>query len=336
MPDDLALVVYLRTGDRWAACVITRDRLSHVSVQADGLLDRVERLRFQLDALRFASPALRAHGPQMVDRCRAHLRALHASLWAPLQALVGDRTRVVIVAQGALHYVPFGALHDGSQSLIDRHEIVLAPSVALWATGSARELEFDQPPRRVAVLGAGSAALPHIVREVRAVADAFRRRPGGGAVVHLDDDTTRVALRRALDGADVLHLACHGQFRADSPYLSSLHLGDGPLTLREAANLPLAARLVTLSACETGLSRVAPGDEQLGLLRGFLIAGARRVVSTLWTVDDAATATLMTDFYDALLGGERPTAALRAAQRALAAEHPHPYLWAGFTLHERG
>lgn len=337
LPPDTALVVYVAAAGRWAACVATRERLAHVTLDVGDLFDRLERLRFQLDAPRFAAAPLRAHAAQMVARCQAHLRALHTLLLAPLAPLVDGRTRVVVVPHGALHYVPFAALHDGTAALVERHELVLAPGAALWATGRSDVGRGDSPPlRRAAVLGAGSDALPHVVREVRAVADAFRRRPGGDAVVHLDADATRDALRRALAGADVLHLACHGQFRADSPYLSALHLGDGPLTLRDAAELPLAARLVTLSACETGLSRVAPGDEQLGLLRGFLIAGARRVLSTLWTVDDAATATLMTGFYDAVLGGLAPAAALRRAQRALAAEHPHPYLWAAFALHERG
>jgi CHAT domain-containing protein len=81
---------------------------------------------------------------------------------------------------------------------------------------------------------------------------------------------------------------------------------------------------------------VAPGDELLGLLRGFLLAGAPRVLSTYWTVDDASTAQLMAGFYAALLAGVRPAAALRTAQRTLAGDHPHPYHWAAFALHERG
>jgi CHAT domain-containing protein len=154
--------------------------------------------------------------------------------------------------------------------------------------------------------------------------------------VHLDAAATQAALRDALAGADVLHLACHGQFRADSPSFSSLHLADGPLTLHDAAGLPLQAQLVTLSACETGLSKVAPGDELLGLVRGFLLGGARRVLATHWTVDDASTAALMAQFYDEVLAGARPATALRRAQQALAQTQPHPYFWAAFALHERG
>jgi len=121
----------------------------------------------------------------------------------------------------------------------------------------------------------------------------------------------------------------------DSPYFSSLTLADGALTLRDAAALPLAGTFVALSACETGMSRVAPGDELLGLLRGFLLAGAPAVMATRWTVDDAGTAGLMTGFYRDLVAGERPAHALRRAQQALRAKQPHPYYWAPFALHGR-
>jgi len=137
----------------------------------------------------------------------------------------------------------------------------------------------------------------------------------------------------------VLHIACHGQFRADSPYFSSLHLADGPLTLRDAAALPLQAALVTLSACETGLNRIAPGDELLGLVRGFLLAGAPSVMASLWTVDDASTAALMGGFYRRLAASPDAPAvaqALREAQVEVLATQAHPYFWAAFSLHGRG
>ena len=332
VPEGTAVVVYARVGPRLAACVVTRERVDAVVASADGVADRIEKLRFQLDALRFGAPALRAHAAQMAQRCGVHLQALHASVWQPLAHLVNGHERIVVVPHRELHYLPFAALHDGQASLIEHHEISLAPGLALWLA----ETQAARPWRRVAALGVGGTALPHVEQEVRAVAAAFEAQHGGSAVMHLDAQATQAALRASLADADVLHLACHGQFRADSPYFSALQLADGPLTVRDAAELPLAAQLVTLSACETGLSKVAPGDELLGLLRGFLMAGAPRVLSTQWTVDDASTATLMAQFYRGVLGGARPATALRAAQRALAREQPHPYHWAAFALHERG
>jgi tetratricopeptide (TPR) repeat protein len=335
LDDDTALVCFGQVGGRLAACVATRERLARVVAPMHDLVERIRQLRFQIDSLRFGAPALRRHGAQIAQRARAHLQALHAIVWQPLAQAVQGRPRLVVVPHRSLHYLPLGALDDGTRFLLATHEIAVAPSVALWLQARAGAATAARPWRRVAVAGVGGDTLPHVAKEVDAVAYAFRSLPGGAATVLRDEEATQPALRRALDGADVLHLACHGQFRADSPYFSALHLADGPLTVRDAAGLPLRADLVTLSACETGVSRVAPGDEALGLLRGFLMGGARRVLATQWTVDDASTAALMARFYAGVTSGQRPTQALRQAQRALIEAYPHPYHWAAFTLHER-
>ena len=104
------------------------------------------------------------------------------------------------------------------------------------------------------------------------------------------------------------------------------------MIVRDAYELRLRCMLVTLSACETGVSALAPGNDLVGLARGFLLAGAPALLVSLWMVDDAATADLMTSFYRALLTGIRPAAALRRAQCELLATHPHPFFWAPFTL----
>src|SRR5581483_6103699 len=145
-------------------------------------------------------------------------------------------------------------------------------------------------------------------------------------------EATLAALHTQAPSANILHLACHGQFRPDNPLFSSLQLADGWLTVRDAYALDLQCGLVTLSACETGVSAVAPGDELIGLARGFFSAGAPALLVSLWTVDDAATATLMQRFYARLCAGERPAAALRRAQCELLREQPHPFFWAPFIL----
>lgn len=336
LPAGTALVEYALLGERLAIVVVAGGSVHRFAAPAAGLVERIAQLRFQIDALRFGATALARHAPQMALRVRAHLQALHALVWQPLATRVADCEQVIVVPHRELHYVPFCALHDGQRSLIDQHELTLAPSAALWSAPRDRRGPGGTTAlRRVAALGLGGTALPHVATELRAVASAFEAMPGGAATLRLDGEATLGALHDALAGADVLHLACHGQFRADSPYFSSLQLADGPLTLRDAARLPLQARLVTLSACESGLSRVAPGDELLGLLRGFLLAGAPQVLASQWTVDDASTATLMGAFYRRLLAGERAAASLRAAQRELAAEWPHPFHWAAFALHQR-
>ncbi len=328
LADDEVLVAYYLVGDRLLACVVDRDRTTHHDWRVPGLAERMESLHFQLQALRGGSRGLCRHADQLAGRARAHLQALYRLSWEPLAARVGTRRRVIVLPHRGLHYLPFAALHDGEAWLVDRHEIVLSPSAAIWQEAGSR---LSGRVESVLAVGVGGPTLPHVRQEIDAVAAAF----GAGATTLRDEQATVAALRGAVRGADVVHLACHGQFRADSPYFSSLSLADGLLTLRDAAALPLTARLVTLSACETALSRVAPGDELIGLVRGFLLAGVPSVVASHWTVDDASTATLMADFYAALRAGRGPAAALAAAQRSAAGQGAHPFHWAAFAVHGR-
>ena len=143
----------------------------------------------------------------------------------------------------------------------------------------------------------------------------------------------------------VIHLATHGDFRADNPLFSGLLMGDGWLTTLDIFNLRLQASLVTLSGCQTGRTVVGGGDELAGLMRAFLSGGAASLVLSLWAVEDQATAQLMEHFYRQLTTGATKGAALRAAQLhfiqrsgADQAAHPahamlaHPYYWAPFFL----
>lgn len=142
----------------------------------------------------------------------------------------------------------------------------------------------------------------------------------------------------------VLHFATHGLLNSQHPELSGIVLSlvdergrpqDGFLRLHEIYNLKLGADLVVLSACQTALGKEIKGEGLVGLTRGFMYAGAPRVVSSLWNVDDRATAELMKRFYEAMfIQGMPPAAALRAAQTSLRREKgwAAPYYWAGFTL----
>jgi len=148
----------------------------------------------------------------------------------------------------------------------------------------------------------------------------------------------------ALKDYRYLHFATHGYLDSERPGLSSLVLSmvdeqgkpqDGFLRANDIYNLELPAELVVLSACQTGLGKEIKGEGLVGLTRGFMYAGAARVVVSLWSVNDKATADLMTRFYEKMLKhGERPSAALRAAQVEMwkQKQWQSPYYWAAFTL----
>jgi CHAT domain-containing protein/uncharacterized protein HemY len=142
----------------------------------------------------------------------------------------------------------------------------------------------------------------------------------------------------------IVHFATHGLINSEHPELSGLVLSlidengrpqDGFLRMSEIFNLRLPADLVVLSACQTGLGKEIKGEGLVGLTRGFMHAGAERVVASLWQVDDQATAELMKHFYHGMLKENlRPVAALRAAQVEMAkcSRWSSPYYWAGFVI----
>jgi CHAT domain-containing protein len=157
--------------------------------------------------------------------------------------------------------------------------------------------------------------------------------------------TRRRATSDEMSQFRIIHFATHGLLDFQHPKLSCLVLSrfnqagqpqDGYVRLQDVYNMRLSADLVVLSACQTALGKEVRGEGLVGLTRGFIYAGAARVVASLWNVDDSATAKLMERFYKKMLGPEklRPAAALRAAQiEMMADEHwQDPYFWAGFVL----
>jgi len=142
----------------------------------------------------------------------------------------------------------------------------------------------------------------------------------------------------------VVHFATHGLLDSEHPELSGLVLSlvdekgkqqNGFLELEDIYNLNLPAELVVLSACETGLGKQIQGEGLVGLTRGFMYAGASRVMASLWKVDDVATAELMGRFYKAMeKEGMRPAAALRQAQTEMwkQKDWSSPYYWAAFQM----
>ncbi len=286
--------------------------------------------------------------------------------------------RLLVVKDGALAYVPFGALlvsTDGSKArkpLVSTHEIVILPSASTLA--ALRSRVRPRPEKSVAVLAdpvfsrSDSRVAPGLPSEgapgedLRAVADLtgltrlrFSRQEAE-VIASLEPSGTRTALDFAASRAALvepgspaskvryLHLATHGLLDSKHPELSGVVLSlvdekgrsvDGFLRLADVYNLDLAAELVVLSACQTALGKEIRGEGLVGLTRGFLHAGARGVVASLFSVQDRATAELMKGFYRGLLEKDLPPAtALREAQRTLLSDKRFaaPYFWAAFEL----
>ena len=321
-----ALVEYGVLDDELFACVVTRTGVSlHRNIASwSAVLDALRAARFQIETLRHGAAPVRQHLASLTSRTELRMHQLHALVWAPLDDALAGCSQVLVVPHAQLGLLPFAALHDGECFLAQRFDLAVVPSAQLAPRGLLRR---PVRPRRALALGE-SSRLPHAATEAHFVAGLF---PDGEAFV--GEHATLAALRAHAGSADVVHLACHAEFRNDNPMFSALHLHDGPLTVESVESFKLQQGIVVLSACETGLAELGSGDEMVGLVRAFLVAGASRVVASLWPVDDEVTADFMARFYGALCGGNTPAGALRLAQTEVMRHSPHPFYWAAFTLH---
>jgi CHAT domain-containing protein len=239
---------------------------------------------------------------------------------------------LTIVPYGPLHKLPFHALHDGSQFLIERCQINYLPASNILLHLRTCPVETQTATKPPLVFGySRKGHLQRALDEAQALAALL------GGRCYLEENATIAQLIDEAPGSPIIHLATHGESRLDAPNFSYVSLADGKLTALDAFPLNLeGCELVTLSGCETGLSISSGGDEQIGLGRAFLAAGAFSLVMSLWPVEDNATNELMQRFYQHLLCGESKIQALCAAQCSLLHEtssaYSHPYFWAAFRL----
>jgi CHAT domain-containing protein len=263
-------------------------------------------------------------------------RQLYDQIIRPIDPLLRERQidTLVIVPDNVLRVVPFAALHDGQNFLIEHYATAIAPSMRLVAP---KPLAAE--PRVALVLGIsqsvqGFGSLPNVLHEVGAVHDI----EGGKELVNDAFTESHFASELKTTPYNIVHIASHGQF-GDDPKKTFVLAYDGELNMNEletdikySEHRENALEPLVLSACET-----ATGDDRaaLGLAGVALKAGARSALASLWYVSDQAAGELVVDFYRALQSsGESKAHALQAAQRKLAssARYAHPAYWAPFLL----
>ncbi len=266
---------------------------------------------------------------------------LYQQLIAPLRPHLHS-SKLILIPHGVLHYVPFAALRDPATGryLIEDFTLTYAPSASVLQYLRHKESPFTG---RALVLGEPIPADPELPplagsrREAEEVAELLGTEPLLGMAA------SESALKELEGEVDIVHVAAHGLYFPRSAGFSRLALSpsrdgkdDGNLEVHEIySELDLTGvNLVVLSACETALGEHSGGDEIVGLTRAFLYAGSPGVISTLWSVDDVASAELMTAFYRRLKAGAPVAEALRGAQLSLLAQERFaaPFYWAGYTL----
>ena len=322
---DEVLVEYYTIGDRFQAFIISRNKFEIVRnlTTTSSVRTALKGFTFQLSKFHLQAAYLESHAPLLLKAIQYHLRELYRHLIEPIQDKL-DRPSLIFVPHHVLHYVPFHALYDGANYLVDAYAVSRGASASVLKI--CREKKIQRTEQDL-VLAVADEMTPHINEEVAALRSLL---PKG--LFFVGREAREDKLRRYGPTAGKLHIAAHGIFRADNPMFSSLKLGDSWLNLFDIFNLQLGAELTVLSACETGMSAVWEGDELLGLARGFLYAGTPSLVVSLWTVNDRSTAQLMRRFYEALHRGASKTRALQEAILEIKAAFPHPYHWAPFIL----
>jgi CHAT domain-containing protein len=282
-------------------------------------------------------------------------QALFDELLLPVQEYAKKRN-LVIVPDGELHLLPFSAFVDKHAYVISSHTIDIEPSSTAFELIRDRlhESETAEMPylgvaawtqskdRRNPILRAISGParsefvpLPESRIEVETIANDLPHP----SIILLGADATETHFKAlSNESADVIHLALHGYADLEYPDRSALIFApepfgpdDGLLQAREIRSLHIRAKLVTLSACDTGVGPVGEADVA-NLVNAFIEAGADSVVSTLWELQDQATEHLMSDFYSKLAKHERKVDALRSAQLDLLNEGLPPYFWAGVQI----
>ena len=318
LPAGETLIEYYGSGDDLFAFIVTADGIRGVKLNGKGL---------QTDVTAFRTAILDTKGKSYQQSGNR----LYNRLIAPVISGI-NTANLTIVPHGALHYLPFSALTANDKFLIDRYKLRILPSASVMKFLKQHQnkagtlLAFGNPD-----LGNAKYDLPFAQKEAEMIAGKT-----AGAKLLVRGQATETAVKSYGNSFRYLHFASHGTFDAEKPLQSGLLLAkddqnDGMLTVGELYDLNLNADLVTLSACETALGKVANGDDVVGFTRGFLYAGASSIVSSLWQVDDAATSDLMTGFY-ANLGKTDKRSALRNAQLSTKAKYHHPYYWAAFQI----
>jgi tetratricopeptide (TPR) repeat protein len=280
-------------------------------------IGQLEAVRFETDALLFALRRLArpASTPASHTGARASAELSLGRLTELLLRPLGlpDDARLVIVPSAVLQRIPWSGLHPAPVSV--------APSASFWGRTRQRP-----SPGGDVVLVAGPE-LPGAAAEVETLR-GLHDRP----TVLAPPSSTVNATARALDGAALAHLACHGQLRSDNPTFSSLLLSDGSLTVQELDLRGIAPHRMILAACDSAAGVSYAGDELLGFVSALIARGTAGLVASAVTVPDLEAVALMRSLHRFLLRGATLAEGLHAARATIDRADRRAFVnWCAFT-----
>jgi CHAT domain-containing protein/tetratricopeptide (TPR) repeat protein len=288
-------------------------------------------------------------GDPLVSESQAG-RHLYENLVAPAAILIPRNSRVVLVADGALHWLNFETLpvYNVSPGVpphywIEDVRLVVAPSLAVLATS---QQSIPPAPNSLLLIGdplSPSPEFPPLSYAAQEIARIRQHFPGGSQDTFVGPQARPAAYQESQPGRfDLLHFSAHGVANQQSPLDSAIILSkDGDnfkLYARNIIPIHLRADLVTISACRSAGARSYSGEGLVGFVWAFLQAGARNVIAGLWDVTDSSTPGMMDVLYSLIKDGHRPADALRQAKLELirsTGSYRKPYYWGPFQLYTR-
>lgn len=329
LPDSVALLEYYATANRLFTWVVTSHtiKVKNHQIEKNKISESIFDLRNALSRqLSVSIPAQKLYNMLIADEMSDLQSAKH----------------LIFVPHAQMHYLPFAVLQDSSgQYLGMKYSLSLAPSATVLGFCLTKGDSFLQVPRKDLQilafanpdLGNRKSNLPFAEKEATSLKRYFP-----DVKIFSEKNATETHVYEQSAKFQQLLFSCHGVFDDKFPLLSSLllapdSLNDGRLEAHEIFGLKLNAFIVAMSACETGLGKVRGGDEVIGLSRSFIYAGASSLMSSLWKVDDLATAVLVKRFFRYLAEGRSRAEALKMAQKVVYNEiNPYPAFWAAFTI----
>jgi len=270
-----------------------------------------------------------------IEKSEKELKTLFNYLIAPVEGKLAFFSKLIIIPNQSLHFIPFQALQNSNgRFLVEDFSISYAPSASVFILCSDRMVKSGSRFMGMALsdVEVGSnPGLPGTEDELKKILPLFPDN-----ISAFGTQCTESFARKNAGTCNFLHFATHGSYNYRQPLYSYLLFppdeeNDGHLNVFEVFEMDLNCRLVTLSACETGLGNISRGDELTGLSRAFLFAGSPAVIVSLWSVADYPTALLMLNFYK-YLKDHTMQDALTMAQRDVIKEYPQPGYWAPFIL----
>jgi CHAT domain-containing protein/predicted negative regulator of RcsB-dependent stress response len=293
-----------------------------VSIDQKSITDLVERARISIRSNSLTETA-------------ATLSQLYQILIAPVEDGLGQYSNLVIIPNGSLHFLPFQALiNKKNEYLVQKFNLIYSPSASVYIVCNDRLVKTGSKFMGMAlsdIIVDDKAGLPGTEDELKKILPLFPENISAFGM-----NSTETFVKKNAGNYNFIHFATHGSYNYKQPLYSYLLFpssedDDGKLNVYEVFELDLNAKLVTLSACETGLGNVSEGDEITGLSRAFLFAGSSSVIVSLWAVADYPTSLLMTNFYG-YLKDHPMQEALTLAQRDVIKVFPQPLYWSPFIL----